>query len=47
MIGKSKSAPKSAEKSEKKTRKKKEKGAPKKPMCAFFWYQKDAITKVD
>jgi len=38
IIGKSKSAPKSAEKSEKKTRKKKEKGAPKKPMCAFFWY---------
>jgi hypothetical protein len=27
-----------SEKPEKKTRKKKDKDAPKKPVCAFFWY---------
>lgn len=30
------------EKEDKKKRKKRDVDAPKKPMCAFFWYQRDA-----
>ena len=41
--GKSEAPAKAAdEKADKKPRKKKDANAPKKPVCAFFWYQRDS-----
>jgi hypothetical protein len=36
-----------SDKPEKKTRKKKDKDAPKKPVCAFFWYQRDPKSQIN
>ena len=38
---KAKEQPKEETKEEKKKRKKKDADAPKKPVCSFFWYQRD------
>lgn len=45
--GKSEAPAKAAdEKADKKPRKKKDANAPKKPVCAFFWYQRDPANAI-